>query len=220
MGVNIYVLDRRTVRLSTGGVINDVGTLHRFWKITEVDEERNRELEELEKAVAGMPSPAAAMVADFNEFPPGDAAGRNVRAHTVIGWDEGRTTVTDLEWDYLPVLGYAVRDPQTEVFVLHELRDGVLNEIGRERAAGLGLTDTEGRLLPHGQPVVEECRAVRPFIPGYAEADCSFSDGRQQKLLIGVTGDELPQRSWLVGKKPAELGRFPPAAPESAPQPG
>jgi hypothetical protein len=63
----------------------------------------------------------------------------------VIGWDEGRTRVTDMGWDFLPVLGYAVRDPKSGVFVLHEEYGGILHPLGRERAIELGLTGPDGQ---------------------------------------------------------------------------
>ena len=43
MGVNILLLDRRPARLDVGGVVQSVGTLRSFWKMTELDEERAAE---------------------------------------------------------------------------------------------------------------------------------------------------------------------------------
>lgn len=213
MGVNIYILDRRSVRLSIGGVEQDIGSLRRFWKITEIDSERAGELGTAEAAAAAVPSPRAAMLADVDERPLGSAAGIPVKAHLVIGWDQGRTSVTDMRWDYLPVLGYAVRDPDSKGFVLHEDRGGALHRLDRERATGIGLTDDDGQLLVHGQPVISECRSVRPYIAGYAEADCVFGDGRQEKLLIETDGGALPEPSWFVGRKPREVVRYSPVRP-------
>jgi hypothetical protein len=34
MGVNIFILDRRPVKLAVAGVVQDVGSLRAFWKIT------------------------------------------------------------------------------------------------------------------------------------------------------------------------------------------
>src|ERR1700733_3195558 len=125
MGVNIFILDRRPVKLAVAGVVQDVGSLRRFWKITELDEERAGELSASEAAVSAMPSPKAALIADIVEIPLASKPEIKVSAHEVIGWDEGRTRVTDMGWDYLPVLGYAVRDPESGIFVLHEERDRV-----------------------------------------------------------------------------------------------
>jgi hypothetical protein len=50
-------------------------------------------------------------------------------------------------WDYLPVLGYAVRDPDSGAFILHERRDGVLHPLGRDRAVELGLIGTDGQFV-------------------------------------------------------------------------
>lgn len=218
MGVNIFILDRRPTRLVVGGTTQDIGTLRRFVKITELDEERSDELNASEAASSALPSPRAAMLADVDEMPLGSEAGIAVRAHLVIGWDQGRTRVTDMRWDYLPVLGYAVRDPDSGLFVLHEERDGALHRLDGARSVELGLTGADGRLLEHGQPVIAECRSVRAYyVRGYAEADCTFDDGRQAKLLIDIAGASLPGPAWLIGKKPAEIEHYPPARPASRP---
>ena len=217
MGVNIFILDRRPAKLVVAGVRQEVGSLRRFWKITELDEERAGELSAAEKVVAGRPSPKAAMVADMVEMPLGSSSGVEVRAHPVIGWDEGRTRVTDMGWDYLPVLGYAIRDSENGVFVLHELRDDALHRLDRERALQLGLTDSDGQLVDHGQPVITACEDVQPFLDRYADADCTLSNGSKQKLMTVIEGAELPSAEWFVGKKPMEVEKYPPDRPRSRP---
>src|ERR1700733_2234088 len=141
MGVNIFILDRRPIKLAVAGLELEVGALRRFWKITELDEERAGELDASAAAVSGKPSPKAAMIADVVEMPLASKPGIEVNAHQVIGWDKGRTSVTDMDWDYLPILGYAVRDPGSGVFTLHESRDGALHRLNRDRAVELGLID-------------------------------------------------------------------------------
>jgi hypothetical protein len=54
----------------------------------------------------------------------------------VIGWDEGRTSVTDMGRDYLPVLSYAVRDPANGN-ALHERRDGALHRLEHDQAVSV-----------------------------------------------------------------------------------
>lgn len=215
MGVNIYILDRRPARLSVGGIEQSVGSLRRFWKITELNRERSGELEEWEAIARTIPSPPAAMLSDVYEMPLGSENSASVKAHLVIGWDEGRTSVTDMRWDYLPTLGYGVLDRESGVFVLHEERAGVLFPVSRERATEIGLIGSGGRLVRRGQPTIVECRSVRPYIPGYAEADCTFDDGKVEKLLIGTTGESLPEPSWLVGKKPMQAERYVPMRPST-----
>lgn len=215
MGVNIFILDRRRVKLAVAGIVQDVGSLRRFWKITELDGERSDELRASEAAAATMPSPKAAMLADVDEMPLGSESGIKVKAHLVIGWDEGRTSVTDMGWDYLPVLGFAVRDPDSKVFVLHEERDHALYRLDRERAVELCLIRPDGQLSRLGQPTISECRSVRPFMAGYAEAECTFNDGRQKKLLINLTDGRQPDPSWFTGKKPMQVEHYPPIQPVS-----
>ena len=216
MGVNIYILDRRPARLSVGGVEQNIGSLRRFWKITEIDDERSKELETAEATAGAIASPPAAMLADVYDMTLGSEDGAPVKAHLVIGWDAGRTRVTDMGWDYLPTLGYGVRDRDSGAFVLHEEREGGLFPISRERAVDLGLSDPAGQLVRHGQPAIVECRSVRPYIAGYAEADCTFDNGRTEKLLIAMSGGELPNPSWLVGKTPMQAEQYRPDRPTSA----
>ena len=120
MGVVKYLLDRRTVTVRIGDSRQAIGTLRRFFKITELDEERNAELE----AADGIrPSPVAAMIMDESEFALASDPTTPVRSHLVLGWDEGMGSVTDFGWDFLPELGYAVRDPASGEYTLFELRN-------------------------------------------------------------------------------------------------
>jgi hypothetical protein len=217
MGVNIYILDRRPARLRVGELEHRIGSLRRFWKITELDEERVGEVYASKVKLAGVPSPKAAMVADVEEMPLGSVTGIEVKAHPVIGWDEGRTRVTDMGWDYLPILGYAIRDPDSGIFVLHESRDGVLHRLDHGRAVELGLIKPDGKLVRRGQPTIAECRSVRPYIPGYAEADCMLDNGQEEKLLIGVADGPLPEPAWLTGKTPMQIEKYPLERPASKP---
>jgi hypothetical protein len=107
-------------------------------------------LSSTEAAVSSLRSPEAALLADVEDIPLGSASGVTVRAHLVIGWDEGRTSITDMGWDYLPVLGYAVRDPVTRSFVLHEERDGaLLVAVSAHGSAGeRSRSRSSGRLRP------------------------------------------------------------------------
>jgi hypothetical protein len=209
MGVNIYILDRRPARLRVGELEQSIGSLRRFWKITELNEERAGELNASEVKLSNKPSPKAAMVADVEEMPLGSATGIEVKTHPVIGWDEGRTRVTDMGWDHLPVLGYAIRDPDSGVFVLHENRGGALYRLNHDRAVELGLLGPDGQLVRCGQPTIVECRSVRPYIPGYAEADCAFDNGRREKLLVAIVNAVMPEPDWFAGKRPMDVERFP-----------
>jgi hypothetical protein len=174
MGVDIFLLVRRTVTLLVGGSKLTVGTLRHFFKITELDEERATEQEASARIT---PSPVAAMIIDISERPLAADPDRPIAAHLVLGWDEGRGSVTDFGWDYLPRLGYAVRDPANGTYTLYEERSGLLHAIDAARAQEMGLLDATRRLIRHGQPRITECRSVRPYIAGYVEADCAFDSG-------------------------------------------
>jgi hypothetical protein len=134
-------LDRRPAKLVIAGIEQEVGSLRRFWKITELDEERSNELSASEANVSAMPSPKAAMVADVIYLPPDLSDGIDVSAHQVIGWDDGRTRVTDMGWDYLPILGYAIRDPDRDVFHLYEKRDRSLHPLEHDAPLSLASSD-------------------------------------------------------------------------------
>lgn len=210
MGVNLYLLDRRPVTLVIGGSRHIVGMLRRFFKITEMDTARSAEC-----AAAGeiKPSPVAVMNIDVVEMPLANETDGLAPAHLVLGWDEGRGSVTDFRWDYLPLLGYAVRENSTGSYILHEERSGRLHVMDIARAHALHLLDANGQLLRIGQPRVVECRKVVHYITGYAEADCTFDNGSQEKLVISVGGASLPEPGWLIGKTPMETQHYPPRPP-------
>ena len=205
MGVNLFLLDRRTVTLVIGGSRHTVGTLRRFFKLTELDEERGAELD---AAARIKPSPAAALIVDISELPLVDMPSKPVPAHLVLGWDDGRSSVTDFGWDYLPHLGYAVRDRTTGHYALYEKRCGILHLIDDPRARDLGLVTATGELVRHGQPRIVACRSVMPYIPGYAEADCTFDSGATDKLLIATPDGETPPKAWFFGKRPMDVERY------------
>lgn len=206
MGVNSFLLDRRTAKLLIGGSGQTVGTLRRFFKLTELDEERAAVID---AAARITPSPAAAMVMDITELPLADEPAKPLAAHLVLGWDEGRGSVTDFGWDYLPRLGYAVRNPATQDYVLFELRDELLYLIDATRARDLDLLDAHGGLIRRGQPVITGCENVRLFLDRYADADCTLSNGATVTLMTTVEGGTLPPSEWFIGKTPREATKYP-----------
>lgn len=207
MGVNTFLLDRRTVTLMVGGTRQTVGTLRRFFKLTELDEEREAELAAAERDTH---SPAAALNMDVCEIPLAAEPRKPIAAHLVLGWDEGRGSVTDFGWDYLPQLGYAVRDPTNHTFTLYEMRDHLLHPVDAARARELNLLDAADHLVRHGQPRITGCENVRPYLDKYADADCTLSTGDKETLLTAVEGSELPPAEWFVGKRPMDVQRYPP----------
>jgi hypothetical protein len=205
MGVNTFLLDRRTATLMIGGTKQTAGTLRRFFKLTELDDDRAAELEAAARAAH---SPAAVLLMDVSELPLAAEPDYPIAAHLVLGWDEGRGSVTDFGWDYLPPLGYAVRAPSTHAYTLYEERDGLLYPIDATRAREIDLLDSAGRLVRHGQPQIVACRRVKPYIKGYVEADCTLETGAVEKLLTVTAGDGLPPKSWFVGKRPMDVQRY------------
>ena len=208
MGIQLYILDRRQTPLVVAGTHHLVGTLRRSWKLTEVDTERAAEISTAEGQLKGTDLPAAAMVAEIVELPLAGVPEHSVAAHVVIGWEVNRYSVTDMAWDFLPVLGFAVRAPGTDDFVLHEEREGGLVPMTEARAMELHILDEVGRLRRHGQPPIAKCLAVKPLIKSYAIANCELADGRSAELVTELTSGDLPPMDWYVGKLPSETRGF------------
>ncbi len=208
MGVQTYLIDRRMVTLFVDGIGVEIATLRRFWKVTEIDNERAAEIDAARASLSGKSAPVAVMVADVTELPLASAPGMAAAVHLVLGWDEDRVSVTDFLWDYLPVLGYAVKTIDTTCYALHEERDGLLYPVSESRAMALGILEAGGRLVRHGQPSITECRAVKPYINLYAEADCLLSDGRTAEILTSIGAGNLPTPSWYEGKRPADVAVY------------
>jgi hypothetical protein len=208
MGVQIYLLDRRTVTLFVDDRAQKIGTLRSFWKVSEIDEARAAEMRAVEASLQGKAAPAAVMIAEVAELPLAAAPSKAIAVHLVLGWDEDRVSVTDFTWDYLPILGYAVKKVGTSSYALHQERGGLLYPMSKSRAFELGILDAAGRLLRRGQPSIIECRAVKPYIALYAEADCLLSDGRAVEILTSIEAGNLPAPAWYAGKRPADVAAY------------
>jgi hypothetical protein len=208
MGVQIYLLDRRKVTLLVDGLVQEIGTLRRSWKVTEIDNERAVEIGAAKADLRGQAAPVAVMVADVTELPLAAGLGQPVSAHLVLGWDADRSSVTDFGWDYLPVLGYGVQTDSSAGYVLHEERGGALTPLTSARAVELGISDQAGKFLRQGQPTIVECRSVRPYISSYVQADCVLSNGTAAEILTSVKAGELPEIGWYTGKRPADVAHY------------
>jgi hypothetical protein len=196
------------VTLFVDGIGVEIGTLRRFWKVTEIDDERAAEIEAVRASLAGKPVPVAVMVADVTELLLASAPALPASVHLVLGWDEDRASVTDFVWEYLPILGYALKTKDSNSYALQEVRDGLLYPMTESRAMSLGILDAGGRFVRRGQPSITECMAVKPYINLYAEADCLLSDGRTVEILTSIGAGNLPTPSWYEGKRPADVAVY------------
>jgi len=196
------------VTLFVDGIAVEIGTLRRFWKVTEIDDARAAEIDAAKASLSGKLAPVAVMVADVTELPLASAPSMAAAVHLVLGWDEDRASVTDFLWEYLPVLGYAVKTIDSSGYALHEERDGLLYPMSESRAVVLGILDASGRFVRRGQPSITECRVVKPYINLYSEADCLLSDGRTVEILTSIGVGNLPTPSWYEGKRPADVAVF------------
>jgi hypothetical protein len=208
MGVQIYLLDRRTVTLLIDGEAERIGTLRLLCKVSEIDSERAAEVDAAERGLRSRQVPFAAMIAEVAELPLASEPSCGIAVHLVLSWDEDRAAVTDLTWDYLPLLGYAVRKMDSSGYVLHEERGGLLYPMSKSRAIQLGVLNETGRLVRRGQPSIVECKSVKPFLAEYAEADCILSDGRAAEILTVVKAGILPPATWYAGKRPADVKAY------------
>jgi hypothetical protein len=150
----------------------------------------------------------AVMTADTLEFPLAANPAVLAQAHVVIGWDADRSSVTDFGWDYLPVLGFAVRIQRSTEYTLHEDRGGVLYALTKSRAIELGLLSEEGQPVRHGQPLIVECKLVKPFITSYVQAECILNDGQAVELVTSIRSSVLPDPAWYVGKRPVDVESY------------
>ena len=207
MGVQLYLLDRRKVTLLVDGLAQEIGTLRRSWKVTEIDNERAVEIDAANAGLRDHAAPVAVMIAEVTELPLAAEPNQKVAAHLVLSWDADRFSVTDFGWDYLPVLGYAVQN--SAGYVLHEERAGGLLPVSRVRAIELGIHDQAGQFLRLGQPSIAECNSVRPYIAGYAQADCVLSNGRVAEILTHIRPGQAPEIAWYIGKRPSDVACYP-----------
>jgi hypothetical protein len=209
MGVQIYLLEPKTVTLLVDGLPQEIGTLRRFWKVTEVDEERSKEIDAAKLRLEGKAAPIAVMVADGTEMSLAANPSNQVNAHIVLGWDADRSLVTDAGWDWLPVLGYAVMTGDAAKYQLHEESGTGLVPVSRARAIELGIHDTTGRFVRLGQPLITECRSVEPYIASYVQADCRLANGKTAEMLTIIRLGEMPEKAWYAGKRPSDVAHFP-----------
>jgi hypothetical protein len=209
MGVQTYLLDRRKVTLLVAGQPVEIGTLRRFWKVTEIESKRAAEIEAAQVSLRGHDAPVAVMIADVTEFPMAAEPSKPVAAHLVLGWDADRSSVTDFGWDYLPILGYAVQTSASAEYILHEERAGGLFPITRARAIELGIHNQAGQFLRLGQPSITECKSVRPYIASYVQADCVLSNGRNAEILTHTHPGQSPEITWYTGKRPSDVANYP-----------
>jgi hypothetical protein len=211
MGVNIYLLDRRAVEISIENERHTVGTLRPFWKITEINDERAAEMAAAKAELLGRDAPMAVMISDICDVALASDPRRKAAGHIVLGWDADRFSVADFDWEYLPVLGYAVKLSGSANYVLHETRDELLYPMAKERAIELQILDAAGALIRRGQPLISICHSVKSYIKKYVEARCVLRDGRSVEILTELDGAALPDLEWYKGKRPSDVQRYPEA---------
>lgn len=204
MGVQIYLLDHRTAILNIGGYRHTIGILRRSWKVTEVDDGRATEIEFAQRRLRSHDNPKAVLIADVTEMPLAGEAEYIVSSHLVLGWDTDRFEVTDFEWDYLPVLGYAVREPQADEYILYDVFENKLSKSTAEIAKENGLLTQTGEIARFGQPTITQCKSITPFMTNYVKADCILSDGRNAEILTAYSALP-PQADWYAGKRPDDV---------------
>ncbi len=208
MGVNVYLLNRRTAEISIGNERYIVGTLRPFWKITEIDEERAAEMAAAKAELLGNDAPTAVMISDICDVALASDPRRKAAGHIVLGWDADRFSVTDFDWEYLPVLGYAVKLSGSSTYALHEIRDELLYPMTKERAIELQILDAAGALIRRGQTLILICHSVKNYIAKYVEAHCILKDGRSVAILTKLDGATLPDLEWYKDKRPSDVQSY------------
>ncbi|WP_419729620.1 hypothetical protein [Lichenicola sp.] len=204
MGVELFILDRRIIDLEIGDTHHVVGICRPIGKISEMTAGRAKAIAD----AAALPAPPAVMISTPSNLALED--GSLTSAHRVLGWDHDRSGVTDQGWDFLPVLGFAIRHSSKESYALHELLDDISRPVSRARGVELGLLDETGHLIRRGQPRITGCSSVQPFISGYAQAQVEMEGGRSEKLVIRAPRGSPPPE-WLVGQRPMDVESYDPA---------
>jgi hypothetical protein len=217
MGVQLYLLDRRTVTLNVGGHRFEVGTLRRSWKVTELGRARADNLAEASQKLVGIKKPKAVLVADVAEMALASNMEQTVSAHVVLGWDADRLEVSDFRWDYLPVLGYAIRNQRQDEYILHEIINNTLIYLSEKKAIESGILGRTCVMNRRGQPTIEQCLSVKPFVSNYFQANCVLSDGQTTEILTFVGSGGPPKQQWYAGKRPVDVGTYPGNEPVIAP---
>jgi hypothetical protein len=208
MGIQTYLLGGTKVRILIGGVPVKAGTLRRFWKVTEIEAERATEISAAEARVRKKAAPALVMVADVDEMPLADKPDQLVPAHLVLGWDPDRFMVTDFNWDYLPVIGYAVRQSMSDNYELYEEVDGFLKSITIASAIEGNILSRRHKYILKASPTISQCYSVGAFISNFAQARCALNNGCQVDLLTAIPNNILPNSNWYIGKRTLDVTRY------------
>ncbi len=116
------------------GLRQQIGTLRHFGKLTELNEQSSAEMTALEALLGQMVAPIAAMNTDVIQKELEGGSSNPIKAHEIASWEEDRSHVLDLNWDFLPTIGYAVQDHDRRVFVLHEKTAGGLRPVTQNQA--------------------------------------------------------------------------------------
>lgn len=208
MGVVVHRLKMGTTcQIRIGRSTHVIGVIGRLWKLTDTGlrERRADQMDRMYEAERRrrLPTPKAVMVEGPSQLGPG----LSLRAHLVLGWDEGRLKTQDYDWDHLPTLGYAKPGPDGDL-VLHELVGDHLAPMTEARAKQLDILDKHGELVRRGQPTIVDCRSVESMGGTYYSADCEFSDGRSGTVVGESESGDLPAAEWLVGRTPESAGKY------------
>lgn len=153
MGVNHFILDRRTLDLTVGGVAARVGILRNIGKVHSNTADI---IDVARRTWQGRQTPGLVLVPGHGAQYPGSAG-------LVLGWERGLVSTVDFDWSGLPELGIALRGDDGGL----ELRSQAAPEVPLTPAAAVaaGLLDADGRISRWRRPRITTAEVV----PGWLE---------------------------------------------------
>jgi len=117
MGVDLFILNRRQTTLIIGGKKVRAGVAKKICKLTEIDDTLAANIQTATAALEAMKKPKIVIVDRIYCFP-ASASEQYREGHPVLAWHPKAAQVTDLNWDMMPVLGYAEKDNTTGTYVV------------------------------------------------------------------------------------------------------
>ncbi len=217
MGVNLYVMTRRTEPMVIGDVLVPLHILHKTMKLTEMTKADAGDLAALRaKARTGIGGGRLAVrpAKDMEDvlIKVGDHPGALVKGHgrPVYGWDNDLTDVPDLDFGHLNVVGYALPDVSGPGSILFEVveRSGptaVLSPMSEARAVDLGILTEQHRLVMFEQPAIKSVESTQDMPEvGLWFAEVTLENGRAA-TISGVLNEDwiaMTDKTRLVGWRP------------------
>lgn len=218
MGVNLYVMTRRTEPMVIGDVLVPLHILHKTMKLTEMTKADAGDLAALRaKARTGIGGGRLAVrpsrdteevLIERDEHP---VVRLKAQGRPVYGWDNDLTDVPDTDFGHLNIVGYALPDlTGPGGSMLFELVDrsgptAVVRLMSEARAVELNILTAQRRLASFEQPSIQSVLSTQDLPEvGLWLAEVMLSNGRAATLSGALNEDwiAMTDKTRLVGWRP------------------